>query len=131
MWELAPQSGYTARLRKWEKKHKRELQAVHDNLDTFLKALQRGQRPAAARFGFVHPEPKGVLAITQQGGGGHMLETRLYIYPHEVRECLYVITLGDKNTQQQDIQTCNDFVDTIRKEEATTTTSSQEGTHVQ
>jgi hypothetical protein len=116
MWKLQLEAEYEKRARKWPKKYKRELRAVYSNLDTFLKALQRGQKPAMVRFGFIHPEPKGVLAIDQSGGGPHLKETRLYIYPDEASECLFVITLGDKDTQEHDIKTCNEFVEAFRKE---------------
>jgi hypothetical protein len=127
MWDLNPQDGYLRRLRQWPKKHKRELAAVLNNLDTFQKALRQGQRPGQARFGFIHPEPGGVLAIDQKGGGPGLSEARLYIFPDEVQQCLFLITIGDKNTQhQQDIDTCREFVSwlrSVRKGETTNNAS--------
>jgi hypothetical protein len=57
MWTIAPQDQYTARLRKWGKRYKRELAAMRSNLDTLLRALQAGQRlpSVLAMFGFIHP----------------------------------------------------------------------------
>jgi hypothetical protein len=114
VWTLKPLEEYDKRRKKWPKKYKRESIAVHNNLDTFLKALCRGQKPKDAKFGFIHPEPGGVLAIDQKGGGQSMKETRLYIYPDEESECVFVITLGDKDSQTEDIQTCRDFVKSFR-----------------
>jgi transcriptional regulator with XRE-family HTH domain len=44
------------------------LEAALDNLDTFHKALVNGARLQDARFGFIHAEPLGVLAVDQKGG---------------------------------------------------------------
>lgn len=122
MWSLNPQHDYVSHLKKWQKKYKRELKAVHGHLDTFLKALQEGQNPKNTKFGFIHPEPEGVLAIDQRGAGPHTLETRLYIYPDEESKCLFVITIGDKDSQERDLATCRSFVRELRKETAEHTT---------
>lgn len=116
MWNLEPCEEYERRFKKWPKKHKRELLAMLNNLDVFLKALLGGQKPSAAKFGFIHPEPCGVLAIDQKGAGPGVKETRLYIYPDEAHECVRLITLGDKDSQREDIQTCTRFVEALRKE---------------
>jgi hypothetical protein len=116
MWSLNPQHDYASRLKKWQKKYRRELNTVHNHLDTFLKALQEGQNPKGTKFSFIHPEPEGVLAIDQRGAGPHTRETRLYVYPDEVAECLFVITIGDKDSQERDLATCRDFVREHRKE---------------
>jgi len=44
MWTLQPEVEYERRVKKWPKKHRRELASVYDNLDTFLKALQAGAK---------------------------------------------------------------------------------------
>lgn len=133
MWSIVPLEPYEARRRKWPKKYKRELLAVHNNLDTFFTALVNGQRPADARFGFIHPEPMGVLAIDQKGGGASMKETRLYVYPDTRTESLYLITLGDKDSQSADIDQCSEFIKEVRCQEASKSDPSprREPTHAQ
>ncbi len=116
MWSVSPEDEYLHRRKKWPKKHKRELEAVHDNLDTFLKALIAGACPIQAKFGFVHPEPLGVLAIDQKGGGQGLKETRLYIFPDVNTRTVRVITLGDKSSQSNDIALCKEFVKSLRAE---------------
>jgi len=56
-----------------------------------------------------------VVALDQKGGGGNLQETRLYVYPDEERKVLYLITIGNKDEQQSDIQTCNGFVELLKK----------------
>ena len=116
MWAYAPCEEYERQLRKWPKKYKRELMAMLHNLETFFKALHGGQKPCQAKFGFIHPEPCGALGIDQKGAGASAKESRLYIYPDEVHECLRLITLGDKDSQTEDIQTCKHFIEALRKE---------------
>lgn len=69
MWNVQPEDEYIRRVNRWPKKYRRELLAVHDNLDTFLRALNEGAKLEQAKFGFIHSEPRGVLAIDQKGGG--------------------------------------------------------------
>jgi hypothetical protein len=97
-------------LKRYEKKNPRELAAVLDNLDTDFKTLASGTKPKQAVFGFVHAEPNNVVAIDQKGGGRSLAQTRLYIYPDVTRETMYLITLGDKKSQRDDIAVGKDFV---------------------
>jgi putative component of toxin-antitoxin plasmid stabilization module len=113
MWALQAEAEYEKRVGKWPKKHRREFGAMHDNLDTFLKALQRGAKLEQIRFGFLHPEPRGVLAIDQKGGGAGLKETRLYTYPNKTAQLVHVITIGDKSTQEADIKYSCEFVDNL------------------
>ncbi len=85
MWKLTPTKSYEIRQKRYQKKHKRELAAVLNNLDTLLKAFQAGLKPlqATTAFGFVHPEPNAVVSIDQKGGGLNLAQTRLYAYPDE------------------------------------------------
>lgn len=117
MWQQLPTDEFSRSVKWYAKKRKRELTAVLDNLDTYLKALSEGMRPQHKLFGFQHAEPHGVWAIDQKGGGKSLAETRLYIYPDTATETLHLIALGDKNTQNEDIKFCNDFVAELLKKE--------------
>lgn len=115
MWKLEQTDEYVRRHKRYVKNHPRELQAVLDNLDTYFKSLKAGVKPLQIKHGFLHPEPLGVVAIDQKGGGKKLAQTRLYVYPDTDTETLYVITLGDKRSQQDDIRTCRAFVNELRK----------------
>lgn len=119
MWELDPTPEYDKKQRKWPKKHRRELTAMLNNLDTFLGALRAGATPRQAKYGFIHPERRGVLAIDQKGGGPGLKQSRLYVYPDEETEIVHLITLGDKDSQSEDIKACTDFVQQLREERET------------
>jgi hypothetical protein len=115
MWKLILTDEYERRHKRYEKDHPRELQAVLDNLDTYFKSLEAGIKPLQIRHGFMHNEPLGVVAIDQKGGGKSLAQTRLYVYPDTEAEVLFVITLGDKCSQKNDLETCRSFVSNLRK----------------
>ena len=115
MWAVQPEAEYSKRVKRWPKKHRRELIAVHDKLDTFYQALKRGAKLEQVRFGFIHPEPRGVLAI-DQGGGSGLKQTRLYVYPDKRTRVIHLITIGDKASQPSDIEFAATFVDDLNRE---------------
>lgn len=81
-----------------------------------MKSLNAGACPVQAKFGFVHPEPAGVLAIDQKGGGQGLKETRLYIFPDVTEKVVYLLTIGEKSDQGADIAKCKKFVEDLRNE---------------
>ena len=58
----------------------------------------------------------GILAIDQKGGGANLQETRLYIYADDVAQIVYLIAIGDKATQDSDVEYSKNFVRQIRGE---------------
>lgn len=90
--------------------------AMHNNLDTFLKALNRGAPlENVARLGFIHDEPKGIKAVDQKGAGAGVTQTRLYTFPDSDTKTVHLITIGRKGTQKADLEYASDFVDDLRK----------------
>ena len=62
---------------------------------------------------FIHPEKKGVVALTERGFSPKQAATRLYLFPVQDSKTLYLITIGDKRTQDVDIQDCYKFLETL------------------
>lgn len=116
MWKFLPNDEFIKRVERWPKKYRRELAAMTANLHTVYEALRNGAKIEHVRFGFLHAEPMGVLAITQNGGGAGLKATRLYVYPHKEKEHLHAITVGDKSSQSADIAYCKVFVSGILSE---------------
>ena len=116
MWGVLKTRQYERRLKQYEKKKnkKPQLAAVLNNLEIFQKSLMAGKKPKPFVYGFLRTEPSDVIAITEQGGGANIAATRLYVYPDTETETLYLLTLGDKSTQSDDIRDCKDFVKQIR-----------------
>ncbi|MGL6073510.1 MAG: hypothetical protein ACRC8S_05030 [Fimbriiglobus sp.] len=116
MWEMRATDQYGRRLKQFSKKHRRELLAMLDNLDTYLKTLQSGVRPLQVQHGFLHTETHGAIAIDQKGAEGKPTQTRLYAYPDSETEILHLITIGDKKSQREDNATCREFIVGLREE---------------
>lgn len=85
IWNILATDQYKRNHKKYSKKYQNELQALLNNLDTFLKLINQGIPLIQIRFGWLHPEPKSVLAITEKGGHGKSLKaSRLYFFPDEI-----------------------------------------------
>lgn len=115
MWKLESTDDYERSLKWYAKKRRREMLAVLENLDGFFEALLAGAKPQQIKAGYIHPEPRGVLAIDQKGGGVGLQETRLYTFPDELTEVLYLIDIGNKNTQSRDVKRAAAFVESLTK----------------
>ena len=64
----------------------------------FMSALIAGAKPQQIKAGYIHPEPRGILAIDQKGGPGKLQQTRPYIFPDEPdSEILWLLAIGGKN----------------------------------
>lgn len=113
MWKLQPEPEYIKRVDRWPRKHRRELKAMHDNLDTFFGILCKDVPLEQIHFGFIHDEPSGVKAIDQKGAGTGVKQTRLYTYPDTNTEIVHLITVGDKDSQTADIRYATEFVNDL------------------
>jgi hypothetical protein len=116
MWTIEPTTQWQKDAKYYQKKHPNELAAVLRNLKRYLLLVESAPNPKAVQAGFLHPEPKGIIAIDQKGGGGNLQETRLYTYADEPRKAIYLITIGNKNEQPGDIELSKNFVESIQPE---------------
>jgi len=116
VWILEESSFFASKFRRYQKKHPNETIAVMNNLDTYVRTIESGVKPTLIQAGFIHREPLGVIAIDQKGAHSSLRQTRLYIYTVEVRNTIFLITIGDKNSQKRDIEDCRNFVKSLRKE---------------
>jgi hypothetical protein len=113
MWRVVETDDYARQSKWYSRKKRREFAAVVTNLGEFLQYLQHGNLPRPFAYGFLHDEPAGVIAIDQRGAPTKLAATRLYIYAYVERETVYLLTIGDKRTQSDDILFCKHLVDTI------------------
>lgn len=111
MWELARTDSFDRDYKRYSKKREAELAAVLRNLDRFLEMLNHSKNRLCVQAGFLHNEPAGIVAIDQKGGGKGLQETRLYTYPDEESKNLYLILIGNKNSQSSDIKNAKAFVE--------------------
>ncbi|MCK4401958.1 hypothetical protein KAW08_06630 [bacterium] len=85
-------------------------------MDTYFESLRRDINPLQINAGFIHHEPIGIKAVDQKGGNKKikLKQTRLYIFPYTEEKVLYALTIGDKQSQKEDIKWCQDFVKKIK-----------------
>jgi len=114
MWTLQPTDVFDRRLRRYSKRYPAATIAVLDNLDRYFNALPVSKL-RDLRGGYIHPEPAGVVALDQSGAARKQREMRIYVYPNEKDRILHVITIGDKNSQEQDIKDSSDYVKELRR----------------
>lgn len=87
------------------------------NLDKYFETLNQCGNPLQVSIGFIHDEPEGIKAIDQKGGGHkHKLQqTRLYVFPDTNTNTLFLLAIGNKTTQRDDIGKCREFVRNAKK----------------
>ena len=102
-WSLLPHSAYLRDVRWYAKKRPAELTAVLRNLERYMTLLARSPSGRSVQAGFLHPEPHGMVALDQRGGGGRLQETRLYCYAHAGSRTVHLLGIGDKSSQSADL----------------------------
>ena len=93
-------------MKHYAKKHRREYVSCLANLADVITALNNGAAVTAIPYGFFRSAHEDVYRIGQTNVK-HPHETRLYVYACVIRTTIYVLTVGDKATQQADINACH------------------------
>jgi hypothetical protein len=122
MWELAKVKGLENNLKKFDKKHPNETEAVLTNLQTALDVLNETNSVQKVReLNFARKEPDGIIAFDSRGvklkrTGTKLKATRLYVYAVEINQTLYLLRIGDKDSQRQDLITSRNAVRMLKQE---------------
>lgn len=115
MFELKNSFSNNARLTRYAKKHPAETAACFRNLKRLLAALNNGMTLQQCTFGFLDSEGHDVYRIAQTKiANAH--ETRLYIYIRITEKDVQLLTIGDKQSQPEDIKFCHEMVRKIQGE---------------
>lgn len=122
-WQIEPSDQFN---RDFKKLGGNEQEALAYNLQIYHESLNSCKNPIQIQHGFLHPEPMGIKAIDQGGGslpGGKkrpkMKEIRLYTYSNLQSNTLHLLFIGDKTSQNKDIQFAKKMVAQILKNTAT------------
>ena len=71
------------------------------------------------QLSFVHCKYSlGIVSMDQRGGGGGLKTSRLYAFPDENEQVLHALTLGDKDSQSDDVRFCTQWVEHHLKQQA-------------
>lgn len=115
MWEIEPISRWLKDQKYYAKKRPFELAAVLHNLERYLEQINSAPNFKVVQGGYLHSEPGGVVAIDQKGQGANLQQTRLYTYADAESKVLYLLVIGDKQSQPTDIQFCSKFVKNLQE----------------
>lgn len=102
MWRYRWSVEYEERLQELQEKHRDSVAYVLGKLKVVMEALQNGGKLQNIRYKFLRHERDGVYAVRCSARG--MRPIRLYIY--ESPRTIHLLTIGDKNTQNDDIAWC-------------------------
>lgn len=109
---------FRSRRRSYNRKHKDEMKAVRKNLHSTLELHGELSLPfRQIKFGPLKYEPRsgGVFRLFQQGGGEGLKEFRLYFGVDEAKKIIYLLCLGTKTRQSQDIEYCKKELKNLKK----------------
>lgn len=112
-WHFETTDLFLRRQKEFDKKRPGQLKAVLRNLARYQKMLDEAPVAQLISANFIHPEKRGIVAITQQGFNPKQPPTRLYLYAAQNSKIVYLITIGDKRTQPGDIEDCYQFIRTL------------------
>lgn len=111
-WNMEQASCYPGhKEKKYKDKYAKEVTNVLVNLATYIATLNNGVNPEQAKrtLPFVHEEKNGLIAIDQRPPVKGV-QLRLYLFTDVESETIFVIVIGDKNTQKADIQLGHQFI---------------------
>lgn len=132
MWTLKPRPDIEKRLDRFKKKWQQELENVFLNLKKVKQAFDFGAHceQVKQQFSCVHGRyPLGLISIDQRGRskGAKPKPFRLYVFPEVSTKTLHLITLGDKDTQSEDVKLATAFVQGLLQGAASPLPDAKEG----
>ncbi len=112
-WQIEDRYALLGKFSKFAKNHPDENASVFNNLHKILRLLDGGGKIGGFHVGFFRSEGEGVYRIGQTGVAG-ALESRLYVYPDQESKLMYILTIGDKDSQPNDINDSHNIVREIK-----------------
>ena len=103
-WQIDNSLASASEFKRFRKNHEAELVSCFSNLQKIIGFLNEGRRVAniANNPKFFSSEGKGIFRIGQTGLASAK-ESRLYVYPCEESKVMYILGIGTKETQRDDI----------------------------
>lgn len=112
-WELNADFAIGTKFVKFNKAHPREYASLFNNLNKITGLLNGGQKIGGFHVGFFRSESDGLWRIGQSGVP-HAKESRLYLFPDQDNRIFYLLSVGDKDSQQDDINEAKTLLKKIR-----------------
>ncbi len=101
-WQVETAYASQGKFKRFARKYPREYESVFTNLEKVMRLLRSGNKLGSFQIGFFRSEGDGVYRIGQTAVPGAK-ESRLYLFPDEQNRVMYVLNIGDKDSQDVDI----------------------------
>ena len=115
-WRISNEFATGSRFKKFAESYPREYQSCGSNLQRLLNFLNSGLQLSvlAQNLSFFRSEREGLYRIGQSGVKSAK-ETRLYVYPHDTCRIIFILDIGTKETQRNDIASARKIIREIRR----------------
>ncbi len=117
-WPVEISYASTGKFKHFAKKNAAENTSLFANLEKIMRLLRAGHKIGGFSIGFFRSEGEEVYRIGQTSVRAAK-ESRLYVYPDE-RKTMYILTIGNKGTQQDDINEAKRIVKQIKSQTSQT-----------
>lgn len=116
-WNINTQYATNTRFKRFRKNHEKEYVSCFSNLEKIIGLLNSGKSVAllANNPSFFRSEGGGLFRIGQTCVIGAK-ESRLYVYPDETTKAMFILDIGTKENQQQDIITAKTTIRQLHRE---------------
>jgi hypothetical protein len=116
-WHVSTEFATGNRFKKFAESYPREYESCGANLQRLLNFLNSGLHLSvvAQNLSFFRSEGGGLFRIGQSGVKSAK-ETRLYVYPYEASRTIFIIDIGTKETQRNDIASARKTIRRIGSE---------------
>lgn len=114
-WEIESTEEFERSFRRSHKRYEASCEAALSRLQHFLDCWLNNPQlaPGFHLPGWVHPEGRGVLAV-DQGTRRSLAAIRLYYYLDHPCRRLWLLRVGDKQSQYVDIAYCHGWVERFK-----------------
>jgi hypothetical protein len=116
-WKSAPApNDLPSKFKRFSSNHEKEYVSCFTNLNRIIRLLNAGFKLQTVinQCSFFRSEGNGLFRIGQSGVKAAK-ETRLYVYPDEEEKTIHILSIGTKETQQNDIISAKSAIKEIRK----------------
>ncbi len=116
VWQLNSEFAVGRLFKKFAERYPREFESCGANLQRLLNFLNSGFQLSvlAQNLSFFRSEREGLFRIGQSGVKSAK-ETRLYVFPHEAGKTVFILDIGTKETQHDDIASARKTIQEIRR----------------
>lgn len=116
-WKVSTEYITTSRFKKFASNHPREFASCGANLERLLADLKAGipLTVLAQNLSFFRSEREGLFRVGQTKVSGAK-ESRLYIYPDDSGMVIYLLGIGTKESQRDDIAKARQIIREIRRQ---------------